>query len=251
MRINKWILIGCLVMAAVSVVVLVLGSGSDIAIGIGSGLLSGAIVSAVTAVLQYYYEWKAIDLRVKMVLPSLYAQLWVIKELTGMFVQSASSIDDYSKLNFSMLKTLASHCHGIAAECDVRGFSGLVKNGRMEKLLARYSQLTNELWNLSYCIGKAQIHALQAAKCQLQIAVKMQQGQTIMPYEGKQLNDYRSLTIIRVSKVHEYEASLMQKLDELGADSFSGRNESWESAKAMANDEARLTLLEASDSVIR
>lgn len=251
MRISKWMLVACLALTALSVVVIVLWTGNDIAIGISSGLLSGAIVSAVTALLQYFYEWKTIDQRVKTVLPGLYTQLSVIMELTGMFVQSATSIDDYSRLNFSLLSTLATHCHQIAAECDISGFSGVLRNGRTEKLLTRYTQFTNELWNLSHCIGEVEFLALQVIECQLQITLKMQRGQVVTPAEGRQLSDTRNSTIVRVSKVHEYEASLMQKLDELAADFFSGRNESWESVKAKVNDQVRLILTEASGSIIR
>jgi hypothetical protein len=238
-------------MVAFSVIVIVLGSDNEIANGIGSGLLSGAIVSAVTALLQYFYEWKAIVQRVKKVLPSLYTQLSVIMELTGMFVQGTTSIDDYSRLDFSLLSTLAAHCHQIAAECDISGFSGLVRKGRTEKRLACYRQFTNELWNLSHCIGKAQILALHVVECQLQITMKVQRGEVVSPADNMQLGDYRNSTIVRVSKVHEYEASLMQKLEDLGTDFFSGRNESWETIKAMTNDEVRMILAEAGGSVVR
>ena len=250
MRVNKWILGGCLTIAAASVIAIVIGTGSETVTGIGVGLLSGAIVSAVTAALQYSYEWQAICHKVKTVLPGIYTQLFVIKALTGTIVQSAASMDDYSSLDFSMLRILASHCHNIALECDVSGFSGLLKNGRTEKRLARYRQLANELWNLKHCIDKAQIAALQAAKCQLQITLKIQQGQVGTPDEIRQLNEGRNSTIIQLSKIHEYEASLVQKLDELGSVMFSCKNEPWESIKAMANEEAHLILAEANGSVV-
>ena len=82
MRINKWIIIGCIFVSIVGIVAIVI-QFNPIVENIGISLLAGAIVSIVTSALYYIYERQSFLAKIKSLLPQFYVNLSVIKAITG------------------------------------------------------------------------------------------------------------------------------------------------------------------------
>ena len=250
MRMDKWTLIGCIAMSLVAIAMIAFGTDNGTVVDIGIGLLSGSIVSAVATLLHYAYEWRAIHDEVKIALSVTYTQLSVIKDLTGTALQNVSKMSDPTQLNFSMLSGLASRCHD-SSRCRTISFSGLFRGGQTEGRLARYNEFVNSLWALNHCLKEAEILALEAENFRIQMTLKMQQGFAVTPDEAAQLNVYRDSIIIKIAKIHEFEASLLNETDKLGSMFFTGRGESWNDVKAALSNNIEELADEGKRSVIR
>lgn len=251
MRMDKWILIGCITVTVISIAIVIFGSDNSILSNIGAGLLSGSIVSGITTILHYAFERKALGDEIRTSLRYLYIQLAVLKDITGTMLQSIPSIDNVSQLNISTLCDLASQCHSLASNCHTERFSGLAKNSRTASRITSYNEFINNLWNLKYCLNGAKLQELEAEKYELQIGLKMQQGYSITPDEAKLLSIYRDSIMIKISKIHEYEAALMNELNELCEEFFTNRHACWDNIKSELNHSVEMLVNEWMDSATR
>ena len=231
MRVNKWILFSCIIIVIVGMIAVVLGNQNTVVLNMGIGLISGAIVSGVAAILYYIYEWQAVIQEVEGVLPALYTNLSIIKHRTGMLVSVVANTVDFTVLDFKGIRSLSQLCADTAILRKLNGFCGIVKTGQTEKALLRYKEFAGDLSNLKYNLYEVEDLALEAEKCRLEILVKEQGGQIVTDFEHQQFQDKRNLVNARTAKLDEYEASLLKKLDELGELFYKTGNASWGQVK--------------------
>ena len=242
MRVNKWLLYSCIIIVLIGMMVVAFVAENTVALNIGVGLISGAIVSGVTASLYYVYEWQAVIQEVKGVLPALYTNLHIIKQRTGMLVPQVANTVDFTTLGFKDIRSLSLLCADTATLRKLDGFCGIIKAGQTEKALLRYKEFTNDLSNLKYNLYEVEALALDAEKSRLEMLAKMQGGQIVTDYEHQQFLNKRNLVNVRTAKLHEYEASLLNKLDELGELFYKAGNASWAQVKeALSKDIEHIT----------
>lgn len=227
MRINKMVIVSSIAIAILGILMTVYLGCSPIIVDIGIGLLTGAIVSLVTSVLYYAYEWRDIISSVKKVIPSLYLEVGLIERLTGSILPQIPKVNLLADLNFSRLSGLASEAYRLANSSKVDDFSGLVKASRTEANLQCFRTYVSDLANLRSCIYDIELLSLSADCLQLELNLKQTNGYLITPAEWEALNEKRNLVNVRTAKVHEYEASLLLRIDELGGKFFYRKNETW------------------------
>lgn len=242
MKVNKWIIIGSIFVGLSGLIAIVIPSNSIIE-NIGISLLAGAIVSFVTSVLYYVYERQAFLSKIKSSLPFLFVNLSVIKNLTGNTISKVTSVTLLSSLSFNVLVNLAEDNIASLSEYQTGVFSGLLPKSKTNERVQQFEKYILELRNLKYCLTKIYIFALDADNMSYQLCIKQQYGQIILPEENNAFRDKRDLVTIQISKVHEYEASLLQKLDELGNQFF--KMDEWNRIKKDNQDSIAMLVNEA------
>ena len=242
MKVNKWLIIGSIAVGFVGLITIII-SLNAVVDNIGISLFAGAIVSVVTSTLYYVYERQMFLARIKSLLPFFHVNLSVIKKLTGDTVSKVTSVLMLSSLNYNVLLNLAEE--NITSLCNYQTgvFSGFLRKGRANERVQRFEKYVSELRNLKYCLTKLYTFALDADNMSYQLEMKQQRGQRILPEEDTAFRAKRDLVIIQTSKVHEYEASLLQKLDDLGH-LFFGSNE-WDRIKKENQDSIVMLVNEA------
>jgi len=106
-----------------------------------------------------------------------------------------------------------------------------------------FEDYISDIRNLKYCLSKAQIFALDADALAYQLGTKQMSGQFVTPDEDNQYRGKCDLVTIRTAKVHEYEASLLQKLDEVAVKFYS--IDDWTRIKQAMNSSINMLLAEA------
>ena len=233
MRINKWVIASCIIISILGVLMIVYFGNSAICVDIGISLLTGAIVSLVTSVLYYIYEWQDTVNSVKMVISSLYFDLLVIKRLTGSILPQVLKANLLADLNFRRLSGLSSEAYELVNSSKVADFSGLTKRCRTEIDLQDFRSLIGDVTNLRGCVYDVELLSLSADRFQLELVLKQNNGWQITPAEQELLTDKRNTVNVRTAKLHEYEASLLLRVDDLGKRFFRKRGESWEQIKIL------------------
>ena len=214
MRINKWIIIGGFVVAIAGLVAIAIQYNSIVE-NIGISLLAGAIVSIVTSALYYVYERQSFLAKIKSLLPQFYVNVSVIKEITGDIVSKVAQVGRKSTLNYSVLTKIAEENVLLLNGYQNGVFSGFLPKGKVNQNVHSFEAYISDIRNLKYCLSKVQIFALDADELGYQLGIKQMSGQYITPEEESLYQDKCNLVTIRTAKVHEYEASLLHKLDEV------------------------------------
>ena len=78
---------------------------------------------------------------------------------------------------------------------------------------------------------------LYADKLQNQLYIKQISNQMILPEENKLLCDKRNLVNVRTAKIHEYEASLMNELDDIADKFFHKSKNEWKEKKGILDQQ--------------
>lgn len=242
MKVNKWLIIGSIAVGFVGLITIIISSNAVVD-NIGISLFAGAIVSVVTSALYYVYERQTFLARIKSLLPFFHVNLSVIKSLTGDTVSKVTSVSLLSSLNYNVLVNLAEENITSLSNYQTGVFSGFMRKGRANERVQQFEKYVSELRNLKYCLTKLYTFALDADNMSYQLGMKQQSGQMILPEEDKAFRDKRDLVTIQTSKVHEYEASLIQKLDDIGS-LFFGSDE-WNQIKKDNQDSIVMLVTEA------
>lgn len=220
MRINKWIIIGGFVVAIAGLVAIAIQYNSIVE-NIGISLLAGAIVSIITSALYYMYERQLFLAKIKSLLPQFYVNLSVIKKITGDIVPKVAQVGQKSTLNYSILTKIAEENVLLLNEYQNGVFTGFLPKGEVSQNVHKFEAYISDIRNLKYCLSKVQIFALDADALGYQLGTKQMSGQFITPEENSQYRSKCDLVMIQTAKVHEYEASLLQKLDEVALKFYS------------------------------
>lgn len=242
MKINKWIIIGSVLVGTFGILTIVFSFNSVIE-NIGISLLAGAIVSIVTAFLYYVYERQVFFSKVKTLLPQFYVNLSVITAHTGELLAQVTTAERLSMLSFDLLTSLAEENVNLLNGYPYGAFTGFRSNGKVNQNVNYFEAYLSELRNLKYCLSKVHIFALDADTLSYQLGLKQMNGQMLTQEESMLYKGKRDTVTIRTAKVHEYEASLLQKLDEVATRFFTIAE--WEQIKKTMGSTVGMLLAEA------
>lgn len=244
MKINKWLIYIGVVIGIVGVLLIVLFYENIIIQNIGISLLAGSILSTTTSLTYYIYERKRIISHIVNVLPSIYMNLSVIKELTGKIVSQVGNTHLFGTLNYKHLSSIAD-MNVILVSGDSDGeFCGILKKDGDEKAVRHYKKYIDDIRNLKYCLGRVEYWALDADTTYYALQNKQISGQIVREDEKALLENKRNLVIIQTAKVHEYEATLLNKLDDV-ANAFYRKPGIWETYKQEMQKSVENVLIEA------
>lgn len=105
-------------------------------------------------------------------------------------------------------------------------FAPLVTVGKKYNAIRDMKEFENDLFNLKLCIGKIQNAALEH-----DLLLSIMQARPLTLDENNKLNNLRTLVLVQTAKVHEYQASLLQKIDKIAVPFYGKGNKSWDSVK--------------------
>lgn len=233
MRINKWIIIGNCIVGIVGLGAIIIQCNSILE-DIGISLLAGAIVSAVTSTLYYVYERESFLAKIKALLPQFYVNLSVIKTLLEETVYNVTRVEQKSTLKYNVMTSIAEENVLLLNGYQNGIFTGFLPKGKTSQNVQCFEDYISKIHNLKYCLSKVQIFALDADAFSYQLGIKQNSGQIITPDEDSLYNSKCVLVTIQTAKVQEYEASILQKLDEV-ATRFYSMNDWIQIKQAMKN----------------
>ena len=241
MRINKWIIFGSCVVGIVGHIAIVIQINKVVE-SIGISLLAGAIVSIVTSALYYVYERQSFLAKIKTLLPQFYVNLSVIKSLTGDTLSKVAQAGQKSTLNYNILTSIAEETVLLLNGYQNGVFTCILPRGKVGQNVKMFENYISEIRNLKYCLSKVWIFALDADALSYQLGTKQMSGQFVTPDEDSYYRSKCDLVTIRTAKVHEYEASLLQKLDEVATKFYSEQD--WTQIKQAMNSSINILLAE-------
>ena len=242
MRINKWIIFGSCVVGIVGHIAIVIQINKVVE-SIGISLLAGAIVSIVTSALYYVYERQSFLAKIKTLLPQFYVNLSVIKSLTGDTLSKVAQAVQKSTLNYNILTSIAEETVLLLNGYQNGVFTCILPRGKVGQNVKMFENYISEIRNLKYCLSKVWIFALDADALSYQLGTKQMSGQFVTPDEDSYYRSKCDLVTIRTAKVHEYEASLLQKLDEVAVMFYSV--DDWTKIKRTMKSSVDMLLAEA------
>ena len=242
MRINKWLIFGSCVVGIVGLIAIVIRINTAVE-NVGISLLAGAIVSIVTSTLYYVYERQSFLAKIKTLLPQFYVNLSVIKALTGDTLSKVAQAGQKSTLNYNILTSIAEETVLLLNGYQNGVFTCILPRGKVGQNVKMFENYISEIRNLKYCLSKVWIFALDADALSYQLGTKQMSGQFVTPDEDSYYRSKCDLVTIRTAKVHEYEASLLQKLDEVAVMFYSV--DDWTKIKRTMKSSVDMLLAEA------
>ncbi|MBQ9200629.1 MAG: hypothetical protein IJ141_10675 [Lachnospiraceae bacterium] len=230
MKINKWLIYMGLFVGAISIIIVITFLENEIVKNIGISLFAGAIVATNTSLLYYIYERNKFLSQIKNALPTLYVNIVVLKQLTGIIVPQVATSQQLSALNYRRLSSIADSNVTFVNNIGIEDFCGFWKKSKTEKAIKEFEKYLLELWNLKHCLEKVECYALEADALNYSLINKQIYGQMVSSEENKLLFNKRNTVNIQTAKVHEYEASMLIKLDSV-AEPFYNKKKTWKSIK--------------------
>ena len=215
MKTNKWIIYISIITIIITFVLAIIIEIGNIWSNIVIGILTGSIVSLFSAVINYIAEKQRIVGNIKKAIPILYCNLLLIKKTLGNIIPQIPQEVLLGNLNYSRITSLAKNNIDYSLTCNLDLYSGINKSGKVWKNIAQFSDFVNDLYNLKNCINKLEIAVLESDSYQLQLNNKAMIGQMITVDENNLLIQKRHLVTVQSAKIHEYETSLIIKLDEI------------------------------------
>lgn len=236
--INKRIAICSIVVFGACLLSIFISKNNMLAQNIFISLMTGAIISFMTAEINYLSERQKILCEIKEVIPSIYINLKQIHKLTGDILPQIIYVQQLDGLNYRRLLSLADLNMNFVQQCHLNSFSCFFGNAKLSCAVKDFAEYTNCLYNLKACLGELECVALDADILQSQLFLKQSNNQLILPEESKLLQDKRNLVNIKTAKVHEYEASLLQQLDSVADQFFVKPKHIWAEQKKILNQKA-------------
>lgn len=201
-------------------------------------LMTGAIISFITAEINYLSGRQKILCKIREAIPSIYINLKQIHKLTGDILPQIIYVQQLDGLNYRKLLSLADLNMNFVQQCHTNSFSCFFKNGKLPCAVKDFAKYTDCLYNLKVCLGELECVVLDADIIQNQLFLKNANNQVVLPEESKLLQDKRNLVNIRTAKVHEYEASLLQQLDSVADQFFMKPKHIWAEQKKILDQDA-------------
>ena len=179
MRVNKWIITCSIVVCIICIVSLFIFEENTLKSNIAVSLLTGAIISVMTAIIYYLNEWQKIMHEIREAIPDIYINLKLIHNLTGEILPQITYVQQLDGLNYRRLLSLASLNMDFVQRCQASAFSCFRKNGKYAHAIDEFLKYSNSLYNLKDCLGKLECVVLDADILQNQLNIKQINNQMI------------------------------------------------------------------------
>ena len=227
MKINKWTIIICVIMLIISgALVYTIPDTNTKIFGLALGVFTGFLVSWVIAIVNYLHQKYLIYNSVMTQISDIFINTYIIHCMTGMILHRVQNLNMLDDLNYRSILGMADLNIGFATSMNTKLFAPIVGIGKKYQAIIEMIEFENDLSNLKFCIGKIQSYSLEHDLLQLEMTQRPPTQEEFALLQGK-----RYLVLVQTAKLHEYEASLLQKIDKI-AISFYGKGEnSWTNRK--------------------
>ena len=238
MLINKRIISCSIVVFCVCFLCIFIFKNNMLVQNIFVSLMTGAIISFMTAEINYLSERQKILYKIKGTIPTIYMNLKQIHKLTGDILPHIIYAQQLEDLNYRRLLSLADLNMQFVQDCHINTFSCFVKNGKLSLAVRNFAKYSDSLYNLKNCLAELENAVLDADIIQSKLYLKQANNQAILPEERRLLQDKRNFVNIRTAKVHEYEASLLLQLDNVAMQFFVKPKNIWTEQKMLLDQQA-------------
>ena len=193
------------------------------------GVFTGLFVSMVTSLICYFHEKATIISKAKGDLPDVYIDLLIVKQMTGSLLSRIIYTYRLDDLNYRAIISISDLMVHSIDRNSLKLYSPFLKYGKWAKLIGNIDLFEDKLYNLKFCLNNIQKTVLDADLLQLEKSSIIPSSMpNIFPKEAI-LIETRNNINIQTAKVHEYEASLLLELDDLGFKIF---GQDWEKTKS-------------------
>lgn len=238
MQVNKRIIICSIVIFCACFSLIIVFKNSLLALNIFVSLMTGAVISFMSAEIYYLSERQKILNKIKGTIPTIYMNMKQIHKLTGEILPHIIYAQQLEDLNYRRLLSLADLNMHFANECQINAFSCFVKKGKMLTAVRDFARFIDSLYNLKNCLGELENAVLDADIIQGKLYIKQINNQSVLPEEIRLLQDKRNFVNIRTAKIHEYEASLLLQLDNVAVQFFVKPKNIWTEQKKILDQQA-------------
>lgn len=227
MKANKYTIIVCVLIGIIACVAMIGIKDSNSKIFVVTvGVFTGVLVSLVSTVVTYFDKRATIYQAVKSNIADIYINLHIIHSMTGNILDQVQYFYNLKELNYKLVMGLSELNLNFASGMQVGAFAPLVTVGKKYNAIQDMKEFENDLFNLKLCIGKIQNAALEH-----DLLLSIMQARSLTLDENNKLNNLRTLVLVQTAKVHEYQASLLQKIDKIAVPFYGKGNKSWDSVK--------------------
>ena len=226
-KVNKWVISVSAVMLVICAGFICFLSGNQIVLNIAIGLFTGFIVSLMTGIIYYFTERQRILTTVKVTLKDIYMNLSLIHIYTGEMLPRIPHTENLEELNVGSMTSMASLNMDFAQKCNTCLFCPIIKNGKAGNKIKMFSEFSNDLYILKHSFEILEICAKDAETLRLHLCVKKSNNQFVSEDENNALIDKRHVVTVRAAKIHEYQASLIQRLDEIAKAYYGNKSTMW------------------------
>lgn len=227
MKINKWTIIICVIMLIISgVLVYIILDTNTKMFGLALGVFTGFLVSLVIAIVNYLHQKYFIYNSVMTQISDIYINTYIIHRMTGMILDKVQNLNKLDDLNYRSILGMADLNIGFATSMNTKLFAPILGIGKKYHAIIEMMEFENDLSNLKFCIGKIQSYSLEHDLLQMEMTQRPPTPEEIALLQSK-----RNLVLVQTAKLHEYEASLLEKINKI-AKPFYGKDEnSWNNRK--------------------
>lgn len=229
MKANKFTIIACVIMLIISgIFVYGIENTSDKMFILFVGIFTGVLVSLVSAIVNYLHQKNIIFNSVMTQIADIFVNTLIIHRMTGMIVEKTQTMTRLDDLNYKSILSLADLNIGFASSMNTKLYSPIIKGGSKNNAINEMMEFENDLMNLKLCIGKLQSYALEHDLLWMEMNNRQYSPEELNALQGK-----RHLVIVQTAKLHEYEASLLQKIDKIAALFYCSKKSTWEERKKL------------------
>lgn len=200
--------------------------GSSKLFGVIVGIFTGALITLVSTLVTYLDKRAAIYQVVKSNIANIYVNLHIIHSMTGNILNQIQHVYSFNELNYKMIVGLAELNIDFASGMQVSMFEPIFSIGKKCNAIEDMKEFGDDLFNLKLCISKIQNIAFEHDLILARISNRNPTAD-----EDNRLNELRTLILVQTAKVHEYQASLMLKIDKIAMQFYGKKNNSWGNIK--------------------
>lgn len=212
MKLQKIIIITCLIIIAISGIMLYFLNSDTKIYDVLVGILTGAFITIFTADVYYFYEKNKILNRIYTKYSDIYFALINLDKYLGEFLVTKEITDSKFGMNYILTREISN----IAYSFDVEEYSSFFAKN-IDNIINNLNNFKTKLSNLNQITANRSKGILEYEIIQKDIEYKRMQGlneQMLLP-NIQLATEHRDSILILVAKLHEYSVSLKLELDDL------------------------------------
>ena len=227
MKVNKWTIIICTIMIIFFCgLVYVIPNTNTKMFNLTMGVFTGLLVSLIMAIINYLHQKYLIYNSVMTQISDIFINTYIIHRMTGMILEKVQNLNNLEDLNYRLIFGMADLNVDFATSMNTKLFAPILRIGKKYQAIIEMREFENDLSNLKFCIGKIQSHSLEHDLCQMEMTQRPTTPEEMALLQGK-----RNLVLVQTAKLHEYEASLLQKIDKIAIPFYGKDENSWVNRK--------------------
>ncbi len=193
------------------------------------GVFTGLVVAFVSSIVGYFVERNKIKNKLQTIIPNTYFNMIIVKNITGGILPQIIYMEKLSELNYNNVIAVVELTLNGLGENELNTYSGFIKWGNLYNIVNEMKNFETKIYHLKNCLNDILINALKVDNLQLEKQI-VSLGNLFPPEKEKLIFDTRNCVNIQTAKVHEYEASLINELEDLAIRFLGQKN--WQQQKS-------------------